>query len=81
MVAVLYEGKLHGLLDDQQIILKILKQLRLSTMVYWIIYWKDALRSASRYHMNYVTTVTAFYNINLDYLTEGLLSLSFNTSY
>ena len=50
-------------------------------MVYWIIYWKDALQSASTHHMNHVTTVTAFYNINLDYLTEGLLLPSFNTSY
>ena len=50
-------------------------------MVYCIIYWKDALWSASTHHMKDVTTVTTFYNINLDYLNEGLFLLTFKTSH
>ena len=57
--------------EQQQIILKMLKQLWLSTMRSWIIHWKDCLQSASTHHMKDVAAVAAFYNMNLYYLSEG----------
>ena len=70
MKIVLFTGRIlfH---EQEQIILKMLKQLWLSTMGSWIIYWKDCLQSASTHQMKDVAAVAAFYNMNLYYLSEG----------
>ena len=73
--AALFTGKtLLG--KKKHVIAKMLQHFLLCTLVSLIIYWKDSLQLAGNDEIKDVATVATFYNMNLDYLSEGLFSLA-----